>query len=79
MELTSILELRNALEVSEAVILAAKMRKESRGSHHRNDYPHTDKKYATHILVKEFQKGFFKLEFEDNSLINRVRNLVLNN
>lgn len=78
-ELTSILELRNALEVSEAVILAAKMRKESRGSHHRNDYPHADKKYAKHILVKEFQKGFFKLEFEDNSLINRVRNLVLNN
>ena len=77
-ELTSILELRNALEVSEAIILAAKKRKESRGSHYREDYPETKKEYSKHILVKEFQKGFFNLELEDNSFLTKLRNLFIN-
>lgn len=59
-ELISILELRNALEVSEAMILAAKKRKESRGAHHRIDYTNTDEKYSKHILIKEVKKGFSK-------------------
>lgn len=77
-ELISILELRNALEVSEAIILSAKKRKESRGSHHRGDYPNTDTACSKSILVKEFQKGFFKLEYEDKNILNKVRNLIIN-
>lgn len=77
-ELISILELKNALEVSEAIILGAKKRKESRGSHHRDDYLEINEKYANHILIKEVQKGFFKLEFEDNSLLTKIRNLFIN-
>lgn len=77
-ELISILELRNALEISEAVILAAKKRKESRGAHYRKDYKQSNEKYKKHILIKEFQKGFFKLEFEENNFLNKVRDFVLN-
>lgn len=77
-ELVSILELRNALEVAEAIILSAKKRKESRGSHHRKDFPKTDESYSKSILIKEFQKGFFKVELEDKSFLSTVRNLIIN-
>ncbi|RXJ68518.1 L-aspartate oxidase [Halarcobacter ebronensis] len=77
-ELVSILELRNALEVSEAVILSAKKRKESRGAHHRSDYEDQKEKYQKHILVKEIQKGFFKLEFEEKGFLNKVRDFIIN-
>lgn len=77
-ELISILELRNALEVSEAVILAAKKRKESRGAHHRTDYLESDDKYENHILIKEIQKGYFKLEFEQSGFLTKLRNLFIN-
>ncbi len=77
-ELVSILELRNALEVSEAIILSAKKRKESRGSHHRSDFTKTDESFSKSILVKEFQKGFFKVELEDKSFLSTVRNLIIN-
>lgn len=77
-ELVSILELRNALEVSEAVILAAKKRKESRGAHHRSDYERTREKYQKHILIREVKKGFFKLEFEEKGALNRFRDLIIN-
>ena len=77
-ELISILELRNALEVSEAVILAAKKRKESRGAHHRLDYENTKEKYNKHILIKEVQKGFFKIELEEKNFLNDIRKIFIN-
>ena len=77
-ELISILELRNALEISEAIILAAKKRKESRGAHFRDDYKEENKKYANHILIHEIKKGYFKLSYEDNSIITKIRNLFIN-
>ena len=77
-ELTSILELRNALEVSEAIILSAKKRKESRGSHFRDDYPESNDEFKKHILIKEVQKGFFKLSFEENDWLHKLRDLIIN-
>jgi len=77
-ELVSILELRNALEISEAIILAAKKRKESRGAHFREDYSEENTKYKKHILIKEIQKGFFRLRYEDNSILTKIRNLFIN-
>ncbi len=65
-ELISILELRNALELCEAIILSAMHRKESRGAHHREDFPLTCKEGNRHVLIKELQKGFFKVAYEEN-------------
>lgn len=65
-ELISILELRNALELSEAIILSAMHRKESRGAHHREDFPEMSKEGNRHVLIRELQKGFFKVAYEEN-------------
>jgi succinate dehydrogenase / fumarate reductase flavoprotein subunit len=77
-ELISILELRNALEISEAIILAAKKRKESRGAHFRRDYQSSDKKLNKHILLTEVQKGFFKIRFKQNALITSLKRTFIN-
>jgi succinate dehydrogenase/fumarate reductase flavoprotein subunit len=46
------LEHRNLLEVAEAIIRAADLRTESRGSHYRSDYPRRDDAaWMTNILV----------------------------
>jgi succinate dehydrogenase/fumarate reductase flavoprotein subunit len=51
-ELTSLLELRNLLDVAEAVALAAVSRKESRGAHACRDFPkRNDPEYLHHSLV----------------------------
>jgi succinate dehydrogenase/fumarate reductase flavoprotein subunit len=75
-ELISILELRNALELCEAIILSAMHRKESRGAHHREDYPVMLKEGNRHILIKEWQKGFFKVAYEEG-LITRWLQKIL--
>lgn len=75
-ELISILELRNALELSEAIILSAMHRKESRGAHHREDFLQTSKEGNRHVLIKELQKGFFKVAYEEN-LVTRWLQKIL--
>lgn len=77
-ELISILELRNALEICEAIILAAQKRKESRGAHQRRDFKDMREKYEKHIAIKELKKGYFKVMFEDNSFINKIREFIIN-
>lgn len=77
-ELTAILELRNALEISEAIILSALKRKESRGAHFREDFPQTSKEYDRSFVVKELKKGFFKISFKENEILKIIKNLFIN-
>jgi succinate dehydrogenase/fumarate reductase flavoprotein subunit len=70
-ELVSILELKNALEVAEAVVLSALEREESRGAHSRDDFVDTNSEYERSILVNEPKKGYFKVWYENkSSLVN---------
>lgn len=74
-ELISILELKNALEVAEAIILSASKREESRGSHNRDDFEEDDLSLKKSILINEQKKGYFKVWYEDNlfhSIIKRI-------
>ena len=77
-ELSAILELRNALEISEAIILSAQKRCESRGAHFRDDYPTTSKKFAKSFVIKELKKGFFRISFKENEFLRKLRNLFIN-
>jgi len=76
-ELIAILELRNALEVAEAVVLAAQKRKESRGAHHRDDYNLSNKAMAKPITVTEFRPNFFRVNFKEDGLLNQIREYIL--
>ncbi|WNY98726.1 FAD-dependent oxidoreductase [Sulfurospirillum sp. 'SP'] len=75
-ELISILELRNALELSEAIILSAMKRCESRGAHYREDFPFTLKEGNAHVLIKELQKGFFKVHYEESGLTKWLKKIL---
>lgn len=75
-ELISILELRNALELSEAIILSAMHRKESRGAHFREDYPQMSKEGNAHVLIKEVQKGFFKVAYEESFITRWLQKIL---
>lgn len=77
-ELIAILELRNALEVSEAIIMAAQKRKESRGAHHREDYENSDPKFKKHIVITELQKGFFRITFKENRVVKYLKKAFIN-
>jgi fumarate reductase flavoprotein subunit len=51
-ELEGVLELENMLDCAEAVAYSALMRKESRGSHQRTDFPkRDDENYLKHSLA----------------------------
>ncbi len=76
-ELIGILELRNALEVAEAVVLSAMKRRESRGAHYRSDYPETDQNYAKSLLLEEKDR-YFKIGFEQKGLLHRLRRFMTN-
>ena len=77
-ELVSILELRNALEISEAIILAAQKRKESRGAHFREDFSKTNPTMNTPILLKEIKKGYFKVAFAQSKFFDFLKQTFTN-
>jgi len=77
-ELSSILELRNALEISEAIILSAQKRVESRGAHFREDYPDISSTFDRSFLIKELKKGFFKISFKENDILKFIKNIFIN-
>ena len=45
-------ELRNLLVVGRLIVEAALARRESRGSHHRSDYPQTDEAFAKRSFTR---------------------------
>lgn len=75
-ELIAILELRNAIVISEAIVMGALKRKESRGSHHRDDYPEVKQEFKKPILINELKRGHFKVWIEDKSLLTRFRKFM---
>jgi succinate dehydrogenase / fumarate reductase, flavoprotein subunit len=57
-ELQEALELNNMLRVAEVIVYSALQRKESRGSHFRNDYPErNDDDWLNHTFVNETPAG----------------------
>ncbi len=68
MELTSFFELGHMLDVSEAILLSAISREESRGAHFRNDHPKRDDgKWLRHTVIRK-AKDSFRLSFKDVSV-----------
>jgi succinate dehydrogenase / fumarate reductase flavoprotein subunit len=59
------LDLDNLLTVSEAVVISAMERKESRGGHFRDDYPDKKKEFAEfNIVVQKAPDGSMQLRRE---------------
>ncbi|QOY53797.1 FAD-dependent oxidoreductase [Candidatus Sulfurimonas marisnigri] len=77
-ELSSILELKNALEVSETVVLSALKRQESRGAHNRDDFADENLKLRKSILINEPKKGYFKVWYEDNKFMLILQKIFTN-
>lgn len=65
-ELSSIIELKNALYIAEAMILSALKREESRGVHYRKDFANRDdKKFSSPSYVKFLDDNLFSISFEN--------------
>lgn len=58
-ELQMCLELECMIKTAHAIVIAALLRKESRGAHYRTDYPKIDPKWEKNIVVYQ-KKGRFK-------------------
>ncbi|MBU1927802.1 FAD-dependent oxidoreductase [bacterium] len=65
-ELSSILEFKNALYIAEAMILSALKREESRGVHFRSDFPQrNDQRFFTPSYVNLLDENLFQITFEN--------------
>lgn len=68
-ELSSIIEFKNALYIAEAMTLCALKRKESRGVHFRSDFVHKDDKhFRSPSYVKLLDNNLFEISFENVAL-----------
>ena len=71
-ELSSIIEFKNALLIAEVMILSALARKESRGVHYRSDYPNKDDAHFNEAsYVVQLTYDFFKISF-DNAVYKSI-------
>jgi succinate dehydrogenase/fumarate reductase flavoprotein subunit len=75
-ELIAILELRNALDIAEIVVLGAIERKESRGAHKRSDFEATRENFKNSVYVNEIQKGFFKVWLKEKTVVDKLLNIL---
>ena len=64
-ELMSIIEFRNALTVSESMVMSALAREESRGVHYRADFPNRDdKNFRYDTIIRRLAGSFLRITFE---------------
>jgi succinate dehydrogenase/fumarate reductase flavoprotein subunit len=56
-QVTDLSEATNLLDVGTLMIAAARLRKETRGSHYREDYPHPDAQWARPVMIRQTQRG----------------------
>jgi len=75
-ELVAILELRNALLISETIILSALKRKESRGAHTRKDFTQTDPSFALHLRVEYFLQKLLRVDRISNNIFQKIKNFL---
>lgn len=57
MQVTDLSEAINLLDVGTLMIAAARLRKETRGSHYREDYPRTDAQWAHPVMIRKTAHG----------------------
>ena len=67
------LELENMLDVAEAVVLSADLRKESRGHHFRTDFPEDREEWLQHTTARRNTQGTLELE---TAPVVRLRSVV---
>ena len=68
-ELSSILEFKNALSIAEAMTLCALKRQESRGVHFREDFQDKDeKKFSSASYMTPLDEHLFTITFENDAL-----------
>lgn len=65
-ELFETLELKNLLDLAEAVLLCAEKRRESRGAHHRKDFPqHDNHEFLKHSLIYYSEEKIPRIDYKD--------------